>query len=104
MPPDGPTIAPQGADKHLTHSLLPLEDSTMKRLALIGMVVCALAAFAAPASATSFEFNIDHCSGTCGGGPYGTIALSQFATDDVLVDVTLDPAVIGYVSTGFPGS
>lgn len=76
----------------------------MKRLALIGMVVCALAAFAAPASATSFEFNIDHCSGTCGGGPYGTIGLSQFATGDVLVDVTLDPAVIGYVSTGFPGS
>jgi hypothetical protein len=76
----------------------------MKRIALIGMVVCALAAVAAPASATSFEFNIDHCTGTCGGGPYGTIALSQFATDDVLVDVTLDPDVIGYVSTGFAGS
>jgi hypothetical protein len=76
----------------------------MKRIALIGMVVCALAAVPAPASATSFEFSIDHCTGTCGGGPYGTIELSQFAAGDVLVDVTLDPDVIGYVSTGFPGS
>src|SRR5262245_6934980 len=78
----------------------------MKRIALIGMMVCALAATAAPASATSlsFEFNVDHCTGTCGGAPYGTVDLSQFAAGDVLVDVTLDPDVIGYVSTGFPGS
>ena len=78
----------------------------MKRLALIGIVVCALAAFAAPAAATSlsFEFNVDHCTDTCGGGPYGTVDLSQFAPGDVLVDVTLDPDVIGYVATGFPGS
>jgi hypothetical protein len=78
----------------------------MKRFALIGIVVCALAAVAAPAAATSlsFEFNVDHCTGTCGGVPYGTIDLSQFDTDIVLVDVTLDPDVIGYVATGFPGS
>jgi len=78
----------------------------MKRFALITVLVCALAASAAPASATSlsFEFNVDHCTGTCGGAPYGTIDLSQFATGDVLVDVTLDPDVIGYVATGFPGS
>src|SRR5262245_15840026 len=80
----------------------------MKRLLIIAMTVCAvtLAAVAAPASATSFEFNIDHCTGTCGGGPYGTIDVSQFGlgTGDVLVNVTLDPDVIGYVSTGFPGS
>src|SRR5258706_5634777 len=50
----------------------------MKRFASIGIVVCALAAIAAPAAATplSFEFNVDHCTGTCGGGPYGTIDLS----------------------------
>ena len=78
----------------------------MKRFALIGMSVCALAAAAAPATATSlsFEFNVDHCTGTCGGVPYGTIDVSQFADGDVLVDVTLDPDVIGYVATGFPGS
>jgi len=78
----------------------------MKRFASIGIVVCALAAVAAPAGAASlsFEFNVDHCSGTCGGGPYGTVDLSQFALGDVLVDVTLDADVIGYVSTGFPGS
>jgi len=78
----------------------------MKRFTLIGMVVCALAAVAAPAAATSlsFEFNVDHCTGTCGGGPYGTVDVSQFAPGDVLVDVTLDPDVIGYVATGFPGS
>ena len=78
----------------------------MKRIALIGMMVCALAAVAAPAGATSlsFEFNVDRCTGTCGGGPYGTIDVSQFAAGDVLVDVTLDPNVIGYVATGFPGA
>jgi PEP-CTERM motif len=78
----------------------------MKRIALIGMFVCALAAAAAPATATSlsFEFNVDHCTGTCGSAPYGTVELSQFAADDVLVDVTLDQDVVGYVSTGFPGS
>ena len=78
----------------------------MKRFALIGIVVCALAAFAAPAAATSlsFEFNVDHCTGTCGGAPYGTIDLSQSAPGDVLVDVTLNPDVVGYVATGFPGS
>jgi hypothetical protein len=78
----------------------------MKRFALIGVMVCAVAAIAAPAAATSlsFEFNVDHCTGTCGGVPYGTIDVSQFAVGDVLVDVTLDPDVIGYVATGFPGS
>jgi hypothetical protein len=69
----------------------------MKRFALIGIVVCALGAIAAPAGATSlsFEFNLDHCSGTCGGGPYGTVDVSQFAASDVLVDVTLDADVQG---------
>ena len=64
----------------------------MKRFTLIGILVCALAAVAAPATATSlsFEFNVDHCTGTCGGVPDGTIDLSQFATGDVLVDVLLD--------------
>ena len=78
----------------------------MKRFALIGMVVCALATAAAPAAATSlsFEFNVDHCTGTCGGVPYGTVDVSQFDLGDVLVDVTLDPDVVGYVATGFPGS
>jgi PEP-CTERM motif-containing protein len=78
----------------------------MKRMALIGMVLCALATAAAPAAATSltFELNVDHCSGTCGGSPYGTIVVSQFALGVVEVDVTLDPDVVGYVSTGFPGS
>ena len=78
----------------------------MKRIALIGMVVCALATAAAPAAATSltFELNVDHCSGTCGAPPYGTIDVSQFALGVVEVDVTLDPDVLGYVATGFPGS
>jgi len=78
----------------------------MKRFTLIGMMVCTFAAVALPAGATSLslEFNVDHCNATCGGGPYGTIDVSQFAAGDVLVDVTLDPDVIGYVATGFPGS
>lgn len=78
----------------------------MKRLLLVGMTVCAVAVAASPAGATSlsFEFNVDHCTGTCGGGPYGTIDVSQFSSGDVLVDVTLDPDVLGWVGTGFPGS
>src|SRR5262245_46490383 len=78
----------------------------MKRLARLGIVVCALATFATPAGATSlsFDFNVDHCTGTCGGGPYGTIDVSQFGNGDVLVDVTLVPSVQGYVATGFAGS
>jgi hypothetical protein len=78
----------------------------MRQIVFVAMTVCALAAVASPAGATSlsFEFNVDHCTGTCGGAPYGTIDVSQFGAGDVLVDVTLDPDVIGYVATGFPGT
>jgi hypothetical protein len=78
----------------------------MKRLLTIAMTVCALALVVTPAGATSlsFEFNVDHCTGTCGGGPYGTIDVSQFAPGDVLLDMTLDPDTIGFVGTGFPGT
>jgi hypothetical protein len=78
----------------------------MKRSLLVVMTVCAVALAASPAGATSlsFEFNVDHCTGTCGGGPYGTVDVSQFSSGDVLVDVTLDPDVLGWVGSGFPGS
>jgi hypothetical protein len=78
----------------------------MKRLSILGMTVCAVALVVVPARATSlsFEFSVDHCTGTCGGGPYGTVDVSQFAAGDVFVDVNLDPAVQGFVATGFPGS
>jgi hypothetical protein len=53
----------------------------MKRLLTLAMTVCAVTLVVTPAGATSlsFEFNVDHCTGTCGGGPYGTIEVSQFA-------------------------
>src|SRR5262245_57001312 len=78
----------------------------MKRLLTLAMTVCAVTLVVTPAGATSlsFEFNVDHCTGTCGGGPYGTIDVSQFAPGDVLLDMTLDPATIGFVGTGFPGT
>jgi PEP-CTERM motif len=78
----------------------------MKRLLTLAMTVCAVALVVTPAGATSlsFEFNVDHCTGTCGGGPYGTIDVSQFAPGDVLLDMTLDPDVLGFVGTGFPGT
>ena len=78
----------------------------MKRLLTLAMTVCAVALMVTPAGATSlsFEFNVDHCTGTCGGGPYGTIDVSQFADGDVLLDMTLDPDTIGFVGTGFPGT
>jgi hypothetical protein len=78
----------------------------MKRLLTIAMSVCSVALMVTPAGATSlsFEFNVDHCTGTCGGGPYGTIDVSQFAAGDVLLDMTLDPDVLGFVESGFPGT
>ena len=77
----------------------------MKLLLRLGYWCARLQRAAAPATATSlsFEFMSTTAPARARGVPDGTIDLSQFATGDVLVDVTLDPDVIGYVATGFPG-
>jgi len=49
-----------------------------------------LSGFATPASATTiFTLNQDGCSGTCGSGPFGTVALDQTTSSLVTVTLTL---------------
>lgn len=63
----------------------------------------AVVTLAPAASADSYSLNLDHCTGTCGGTPYGTVVVSDVASDQVSVTVTL-AAWVGFVATGFPGS
>jgi hypothetical protein len=63
----------------------------------------ALATLAPAASADTYSLNLDHCTGTCGGGPYGTVVVSDVASDQVKVTVTLT-AGDRFVATGFDGS
>jgi len=79
----------------------------MKRVLLIGSAIVALNLSAASAGATSltFDFTVDHCSGTCGlpaGSSYGTVTLDDFGgSGSVSVDVALT-AGASFVATGFP--
>ncbi len=57
-----------------------------------GLLIAALLvvglAVAVPANAISFNFTSDHCTGTCGTAPFGTVTLTQNGTT-VDVDVHL---------------
>jgi len=65
-------------------------------LALLGVL-------AGPAAlADTYSLTVDHCSGGCGTGPFGTIDVTQDGANTVLVDVNLTSSE--FVSTGFPGS
>ena len=78
----------------------------MKQLCFVGILVCALAAVAAPALRRHCRLNSTWTTAPARAAVALTerSTLSQFAAGDVLVDVTLDPDVVGYVATGFPGS
>ncbi len=67
---------------------------------LPGLLCLAFAAI--PAFADSFTFTIDHCTGTCGTAPFGTVDVTQAGTNKVEIDVSLNSAD-KFVSTGFPG-
>lgn len=75
----------------------------MKRLVTILGLVAALATFAAPAHASSFLLNIDHCTGGCGPAPFGLVTLSQTTANyvDVSVELYGDRT---FVTTGFDGT
>lgn len=79
----------------------------MRKLSSIGFLAFALLAFSVrPASATTitYQLTVDHCTGTCGTAPFGTVTLNDFgATGDVLVTVSLN-AGTEFVDTGFPGT
>jgi hypothetical protein len=60
------------------------------------LVLSALLIMTGPAFAASFTLNQ---SGCCGVGPFGTVTLSQFGSNNVDVLVTLN-AGIGFVDTG----
>jgi hypothetical protein len=71
--------------------------SKLTLLALLGL------GLELPAMADVYSLSIDHCSGGCGAPPFGTIDVTQVATDTVQVDVSLAPGD-KFVKTGFPGS
>jgi hypothetical protein len=56
-----------------------------------------------PALADEYSLTIDHCTGSCGAPPFGTIDVTQLGVDTVQVDVSLAPGD-KFVNTGFPGS
>ncbi len=66
----------------------------------------ALGVFTAPAFADLYTLNVDHCSGTCGGGPYGTVEVTQVDDDIVNITVTLAQKTpeLKFVHTGFPAA
>ncbi|MFB3828562.1 MAG: PEP-CTERM sorting domain-containing protein [Bryobacteraceae bacterium] len=68
----------------------------------VAVVVCllVLGAFAGPASATLYTLNDDNCTGGCGGGPFGTVEVTQNGANTVHVVVTLEPDVLGFAVGG----
>ena len=76
----------------------------MKKILGISTFLVVLAASqVANAGTISYSLTSDHCTGTCGTGPFGTVTLDDFnSTGDVQVTVTLNGN--GFVETGFDGS
>lgn len=78
----------------------------MRRLltARLGMVVLAgvfvLTGMASAAHADQYILNIDHCTGTCGTPPFGTIDVVQNGVNDVKVTVTLKAGEVFANSAG----
>lgn len=70
------------------------------RFGLVGTVAMLVAGFAAPSSAWAIDFSLtsDHCTGTCGTPPFGTVSVTQVGAN-VNITVTLN-AGIQYAQTG----
>jgi PEP-CTERM motif len=71
--------------------VLGVEEISMKYkiLSLVGAVAFVMAA-SSVAKADSFDLNVDFCSSPClSGGGTGTVTLTQYATNEVQVTVTL---------------
>jgi len=68
--------------------------------ALLGTFLLSGSAFA---DSITYTLSNDHCSGSCGTAPFGTVTLSQDGANTVKVNVSLS-AGDSFVSTGFSGS
>jgi hypothetical protein len=70
------------------------------RFALVGAIALLFAGFVAPTNGLAIDFLLtsDHCTGTCGTPPFGTVSVNQVATN-VNIVVTL-AAGIQYAQTG----
>jgi hypothetical protein len=69
---------------------------------MVGLVF--FGAGTARASSVVYSLNNDHCTGTCGTSPFGTVTLNDFGgSGDVQVTVDLFNGD-RFVHTGFPGS
>lgn len=79
----------------------------MSKCLPIAFAVLLLPLAAVPASATSYDLTIDHCSSPgCGlpsGTSYGTVNVTDIVIGQVLVDVTLTSGV-SFIDTGFGGA
>ena len=72
-------------------------------IALSGLLVATVMAIGTPAAASTITYSltIDHCSGGCGAGPYGSVALDDSAgSGNVDVLVTLTPATRLLMASG----
>jgi hypothetical protein len=82
----------------------------MRRLLTLGLAlftaVFTLAVLPPAALAVQYSLTADKCTGTCGGGPYGTIDVTQIGpVGDGVVQVTVTLAAgVKFVKTGFDGS
>lgn len=70
------------------------------RFALVGAFALLFAGFVAPTNGLAIDFQLtsDHCTGTCGTAPFGTVSVTQ-AGANVNIVVTLG-AGITYAQTG----
>ena len=74
-----------------------------RKLSVFLPVVIGLVSVAMPVAADQYSLTLDHCTGTCGTSPFGTIDVAQDGANTVKLTVTLSSAD-KFVSTGFPGS
>jgi hypothetical protein len=70
----------------------------------LGLALLMSASLSTPAMADVFTYSltIDHCDGGCGTAPFGTITVTDFAPNEVSLDIELGPNF--FVQGGQPGS
>src|SRR5712692_1985354 len=81
----------------------------MRRLLTVGLAsfaaVFTLAALPSAALAFQYTLNYDHCTGGpgCGGGPFGTVDVTQVADGQVQITANLATGV-NFINTGTAGA
>src|SRR5262245_12021048 len=71
-------------------------------LVVFGILVAGLMLAAPPAQAITFNLTSDHCTGTCGTAPFGTVDVTQVGANvHVVVDLANGPPnAVGWAQTG----